>query len=383
MKSTLQTDVVITASKVIAGASVGDGSTHTILSMVREVKENASSAPKDTQVESPVKAKEACMKRHSELLSHSGVLVLNQSQEPAVAQPGFFRAAESDVEWLPDSTGEHQPKTCNEKTLCLAANNVQNPASSTIVDEFPMVRDTVTEIGESSTQVSSIHIAAHTVAPDANSNDLVSFSTNINKSAVTVTPSSSLGAGAGARPKSGTARVTSKTKVYSGTLLPGTRCMPRTRDEIKKLHSMQRDSPKDMHRTWQQDVEKNKDSLLLQFEEQEQKENYEESVLHHKNAKLQSVWEEHFALLEKKDSLLAWLQSQDDLMRSVEANARRLEQMEKELERRKAQMKKMEALIEEMEQRLREEDELVNQLEAENALLRQDALEDPGHYEGG
>ncbi|KAH7977331.1 hypothetical protein HPB49_000697 [Dermacentor silvarum] len=303
------------------------------------------------------------MKRHSELLSHSGVLVLNQSQKPAVAQPGFFRAAESDVEWLPDSTGEHQPKTSNEKMLCLAANNVQNPASSTIVDEFPLVRDTVTEIGESSTQVSSIHIAAHTVAPDANSNNLVSFSTNINKSAVTVTPSSSLGAGAGARPKSGTARVTSKTKVYSGTLLPGTRCMPRTRDEIKKLHSMQRDSPKDMHRTWQQDVEKNKDSLLLQFEEEEQKENYEEPVLHHKNAELQSI--------------------QDDLMRSVEANARRLEQMEKELERRKAQMKKMEALIEEMEQRLMEEDEVVNQLEAENALLRQDALEDPGHYEGG
>ncbi|KAH7978094.1 hypothetical protein HPB49_004470 [Dermacentor silvarum] len=366
MKGTLQTDDVTTASKLKAGASVEDHSAHTILFMVPEVKENTRNAPKDMQVQSPVKANEARIRKYSELLSHSGVLVLNQSQEPAVAQPGFFRAAESDVEWLPDSTGEHHPKTSNEKTLCLAANNVQDPASSTIVDEFPMVRDTVTEIGESSMQVSSIHIAAHTVAPDANSNDLVSFSTNINKSAVTVTPSSSLGAGAGARPKSGTARVTSKTKVYSGTHLPGTRCMPRTRDEIKKLHSMQRDSPKDMHRAWQQDVEKNKDSLLLEFEEEEQNENYEEPVLHHKNAELQSMWEERFALLKKRETLLAQLRSQNDVIRRLEDTARRLEQKEKELERQKAQM-----------------EEMVNELEAENAVLRQEALEDPGHQEGG
>ncbi|XP_049517008.1 uncharacterized protein LOC125942815 [Dermacentor silvarum] len=285
-------------------------------------------------------------------------------------------AAESDVEGLPDSTGEHQ-------TLCPTANNVQDTALSNVEDQFAMVRDTVTEIGESSTQVSSIHVASHTVARDANSNDLVSFSTNINKSAATVAPSSSLEVGAGARPKTGTARVRSKTKVYSGTHLPGTRCMPRTSDEIKKQHSMQRDSPKDMHRARPQDAEKNKESLLLQFEEEEQKENNEESVLHHKNAKLQSVWKEHFALLEKKDSLLARLQSQDDFMRTVEANARRLEQKEKELERRKAQMKKMQAIIQEMEQRLREEDEVVNQLEEENALLREDDSEDPGRNEGG
>lgn len=59
--------------------------------------------------------------------------------------------------------------------------------------------------------------------------------------------------------------------------------MPRTRDDIKKHQPMRRDSPKDMHRARQQDVEKNKESLLLLFEEEEQKVNYEEAVLFHKN----------------------------------------------------------------------------------------------------
>lgn len=48
-------------------------------------------------------------------------------------------------------------------------------------------------------------------------------------------------------------------------------------------------------------------------------------------------------------TFLAQLRIQDDLIRSVEATSRRLEQKEKECQRYKAKMEKIEALIEELE----------------------------------
>nr|XP_054919873.1 uncharacterized protein LOC129381221 [Dermacentor andersoni] len=381
-KCTLETDVLTPVSEETACASVRDGSAHIILSMIREVKENAENSPTDMQVKSPMKAKEARMKKYSELLSCSGGLDLNESQQPAVLQPCFARAAEACIEELPDSNGQHQHQIINEKTLCFTENKVQKTASSTIVEEFAMVSDTATAIAESSTQLVSIHSAAIEGASDVNSNDLVCFSTNINKSAAAVTPSSSLGAGAGARPKSRTAQIRSKSKAYLETQLLSTHCEPRTRDAINKHHSIKRDSVKYTHKAWQQDVEKSRESLLLQFKEEEQKENFE-TVLQHKIAKLQSLSEENFTLLKKKETLLALLRSQDDVIRSFEANTQKLEQKEKELETHKAHMEKMEALIEDMEKRLKEEDDVVNQLAAENAVLRQDASQDPGRHEGG
>ncbi|KAH7978640.1 hypothetical protein HPB49_006256 [Dermacentor silvarum] len=216
-----QTDDKRPLAKVIAGVSVKYCSDDTSAPFVRYTEENVSNAAKGTP-ESTTKSNVASVQKYSEQPSHSGVLSIHDWQKPAVVQSSFLQVPGAYIDGLPESEAENQRPAVKYGTQSDSANNVQKPGSSTDVEDFAIIRYPFMEVAESSMQVPILDL------------DTRAAPCNLNKTAPAAAPSSSLGAGTGARPKSGAARVRAGTKAHKKeTKHLGDLRDPRTRETYR------------------------------------------------------------------------------------------------------------------------------------------------------